>query len=352
MHPHPASPTTAAPGPVLVYGASGHTGRFVCEELRRRGVPFVLGGRDTQRLSALAGSPGALDARAAPIDDPAALRQAFAGVAAVINCAGPFLDTAEPVCRAALDAGAHYLDVAAEQAAAATLLHGFARQARERHRAVLPASAFYGGLADLLASAAIGSWPSAERVEVAVALDSWHPTRGTRVTGQRNTFARLRIADGALQPVPQPAAQTTWAFAAPFGPQPVVELPFTEMVAMHHHLPVREARSFLMLASLEDVRNPNTPAPVVDAATGRSSQRFQVEVVVQHEGATRRAMAAGQDIYAISAPIIVEAVVRLLDPTQPAHEGGAFTLAQRFDAADFLRALESSGLKVELPAGT
>jgi short subunit dehydrogenase-like uncharacterized protein len=39
----------------------------------------------------------------------------------VVNCAGPFLDTALPVVEAALRAKIPYLDVAAEQAAAQSI---------------------------------------------------------------------------------------------------------------------------------------------------------------------------------------------------------------------------------------
>ena len=44
--------------PVVVYGASGYTGRLICEYLREYSVPFVAAGRDKARiLEALARSP-------------------------------------------------------------------------------------------------------------------------------------------------------------------------------------------------------------------------------------------------------------------------------------------------------
>jgi hypothetical protein len=46
--------------------------------------------------------------------------------------------------------------------------------------------AFYGGLGDLLATEAMERWAAADEICIAVALDSWQPTRGTRLTGQRN----------------------------------------------------------------------------------------------------------------------------------------------------------------------
>src|SRR5207344_3453158 len=37
--------------PVIVYGASGYTGRLVCEYLREYNIPFVAAGRDKARIA-------------------------------------------------------------------------------------------------------------------------------------------------------------------------------------------------------------------------------------------------------------------------------------------------------------
>jgi short subunit dehydrogenase-like uncharacterized protein len=39
---------------VVVYGASGFTGRLICKELARRGIAFSIAGRDVHKLNALA----------------------------------------------------------------------------------------------------------------------------------------------------------------------------------------------------------------------------------------------------------------------------------------------------------
>ena len=138
--------------PVVVYGAYGHTGRFVTAELVRRGLVPVLSGRDAGKLAALGAEYPDLEQRPAAIDDPAALRAALEGVAAVINTAGPFLDTAGALAAAAVRAGVHYLDVSAEQQNVAALHRDLGDAARAAGVAVVPAMAFYGGLADLLAT--------------------------------------------------------------------------------------------------------------------------------------------------------------------------------------------------------
>jgi short subunit dehydrogenase-like uncharacterized protein len=323
---------------VLVYGATGHTGRFVVDELLRRGLTPVLAGRSAVRLAAVAPRHGTLDRRVAGTDEPGLLKQALAGVGAVINCAGPFLDTALPLARAAVEAGAHYLDVTAEQPAVQEIYRELDGPAREAGVTVVPAMAFYGGLADLQVTAALGGASSADEIEVAIGLDRWWPTEGTRATGARNTVVRQVIRGGELTPLADPAPTGTWSYPEPLGDQPVVQLPFSEVVLIDRHVAVGELRSYLNTASLEDLRDSATPPPSAADDTGRSSQQFVSDVVVRRGSDTRRITSSGRDIYAVTAPIVVEGAVRLLNGR---HRGaGAMAPGQAFDAADVLATLE------------
>ncbi len=326
---------------VAVYGAGGHTGRFVVDELQRRAIPVIAVGRDAARL------PAGVPARLATIDDADALDRAFAGAAVVINCAGPFLDTAAPVIAAALRTGAHYLDVTAEQASALATFEQYDAAARAAGVSVIPAAGFYGGLADLLASALIGT-AVVDDIITAVALDHWWPTEGTRKTGERNKVPRVIIDGGQVVPLPLPAASLEWPFAAPHGRQDVVEMPFSEIITLSRHLPARSIRSYLGANALGDVRDAGTSAPTPVDATGRSAQQFAMEVVVTDADGSRRASARGQDIYAVSAPLVVEAAARLRDPAHT--RSGALSLGQAFDARDFLHALSPDPLAVSFAA--
>jgi short subunit dehydrogenase-like uncharacterized protein len=96
------------------------------------------------KLNQLAAAHPGLDVRPATIESPLSLDHALAGASAVINCAGPFLDTASALIEAALRAQIHYLDVTAEQAAVREVFERFSDTARERGITVIPAMAFYG----------------------------------------------------------------------------------------------------------------------------------------------------------------------------------------------------------------
>lgn len=326
---------------IAVYGATGHTGQFVVQEAQRRGLAVVAVGRSAARLDEL--FPSVAARRVAVLDDPLSLEQAFAGCAVVINCAGPFLDTATPVARAALRAGSHYIDVTAEQASAQASFDDLDAPARAAGRVVIPAAGFYGGLADLLASA-LASAGAIDEITVAVALDRWWPTTGTRVTGERNNVPRVVVKGGRFAPLTPSAEVPDWAFSAPLGPQPMVELPFSEIVTLAHHLKAGAIRSLINRSALEDVRNAKTPPPTAVDDSGRSAQRFELGVQLVQDGVTKTASVRGQDIYAVTAPIVIEAALRLLAPSY--RHGGALALAEAVDPVELLRALHGPALDV------
>ncbi|HST61249.1 MAG TPA: saccharopine dehydrogenase NADP-binding domain-containing protein [Longimicrobium sp.] len=345
MQTHGALGGRVSGGRVVVLGAAGHTAAFVVAELRRRGFTPVLAGRDEARLEAVAAAHPGCEVWVASADEPAALDRALAGAAAVVNCAGPFGDTSAPVVEAALRARAHYLDVSAEQAPTIDVFARYGDAARDAGIVVAPSVAFYGALGDLLATAAMGDWPDADAVEIGIALDSWLPTRGTRLTVQQNAGKHVVFADGRLQ-VPGEPRTILWDFAAPAGTQEVTELSTADQVTIPRHLRVREVRAYMTLAPLRDLRDPDTPAPVPADERGRSAQTFQVDVRVRRGGEARRASASGRDIYAVTGPIVAEAVERILDGRH--SRAGVAAAGEIFDAGDFLRALSPEHIELRL----
>ncbi|CAL9332265.1 saccharopine dehydrogenase family protein [Streptomyces sp. enrichment culture] len=339
---------------VAVYGAYGHTGRFVVAALRERGFVPVLSGRDAGRLKELADSAGGLGVRPASVDDAVSLDRALAGTAAVINCAGPFATTAAPVIEAALRAGVPYVDVAAEIEANVDTFTHFADRARAAGTLVVPAMAFYGGLGDLLVTAAMGDdWAEADEAHIAYGLSGWHPTAGTRAAGgvsqRRRGGRRVRYTNGRLEYHDDALPVLEWPFPEPMGTRAVIgEFTMADVVTVPSHLPVPEVRTYMTREAAGELASPDTPAPAAVDEHGRSAQTFVVDVVVRSGGVERRAVARGRDIYAVSAPLAVEAVERVLTGRTRARAVGVASAGRAFDAPDFLRAL-SGHIAVELP---
>jgi hypothetical protein len=350
MTDHRTQPTTT-PARVTVIGAYGHTGRFVVAELLRRGLVPILSGRDPQRLAELGELYPELETRPATVDDPDSLDRALAGAAAVINCAGPFASTAAPVIDAALRAGVPYLDVTAETEVVLDTIAAYGDRAREVGGLVVPAVAFYGGLGDLLATAAVGDWKTVDRIGIAYALSDWRPTNGTRVTGQvssgRRAGQRILYTDGRLQTRAGAAPLAEWTFPDPIGTRPVVgEFTMADSATIPTHLSVPHIDTCMTASAVEDLRSADTSGPVAVDDSGRSAQTFLVEVVAVRDGETRRAVASGQDIYAVTAPLVAEATCRVLaDPHRPS---GVVTVGALTDARDFLTALAPGHLTLDL----
>jgi saccharopine dehydrogenase-like NADP-dependent oxidoreductase len=327
---------------VAVFGAYGHTGRFVVRELRNRGFAPLLSGRDPGKLAALAASHPRLDVRPASVDDPASLDRALAGAAAVVNCAGPFATTAAPVVEAALRAGLPYVDVAAEIEANADTFAHFADRARAAGAVVVPAMAFYGGLGDLLATAAMGDWTTADEVHVAYGLSNWHPTAGTRAAGrvshERRGGRHVRFTEGRLEYHDDAPARLDWPFPDPTGTRSVLGgFTMADVVTIPSHLSVPEVRTYMTVEAARDLSDPDTPAPAAADEHGRSAQTFVVDVVVRSGDRERHAVASGRDIYAVTAPLVVEAVDRVL--TGRTRATGVVSAGAAFEAEDLLRSL-------------
>jgi len=106
--------------PVVVYGASGYTGRLVCEYLREYGIPFIAAGRSAEKLNAamksnVAGIETAKYEVVEVLHTTEALSALFKGASVVLNTVGPFAKFGHEVVEACLAAKCHYTDTTGEQ---------------------------------------------------------------------------------------------------------------------------------------------------------------------------------------------------------------------------------------------
>jgi short subunit dehydrogenase-like uncharacterized protein len=142
---------------VVLYGATGYTGRLVAHELARRGLDRVLSGRDPAKLARLA-DEHRVPVRAVSLDDPDGLRSLLKDARVVINCAGPFTLAGDALVRAAIDTGTHYLDSTGEQTFIQMVFERHGAGAERAGVALVPAAAF-----DYLPGDCIARGPRAAR---------------------------------------------------------------------------------------------------------------------------------------------------------------------------------------------
>lgn len=183
---------------LIIYGAVGYTGRMVCANAMTHGLDFVIAGRvkDDSRLRLLARELG-VEYRLFAADDRTAAQAAMSDIGVLLNCAGPFMHTAEPLMRACLATGIHYLDIAAEMDSY-RLAETLDAEARAAGVMLLPGS---GGSVAMLGSLA---GHAAKRVAAPIRLSiALHVTggfsRGSAISASENVTAQtLHRVDGAL----------------------------------------------------------------------------------------------------------------------------------------------------------
>lgn len=98
---------------LLIYGATGYTGRMIAKQAKDAGLNLVIAGRNKEKLDELAKTLD-VKAHAFALDDAEALPRHLDGITVVLNCAGPFAHTSESLMRACIIQGVHYLDITAE----------------------------------------------------------------------------------------------------------------------------------------------------------------------------------------------------------------------------------------------
>lgn len=98
---------------LMIYGATGYTGRMTAQRAAAAGTPLVLAGREEGKLAALAVHLG-VAYRVFALDDAGVIDRSLGDIGVLLNCAGPFARTADVLMRAAVRNRVHYLDVAAE----------------------------------------------------------------------------------------------------------------------------------------------------------------------------------------------------------------------------------------------
>ncbi|HEV7400343.1 MAG TPA: saccharopine dehydrogenase NADP-binding domain-containing protein [Solirubrobacterales bacterium] len=103
-------------GRIIVFGATGYTGRLVCEQLLARGQLPLLAARDRGRLEALAGELGGLDSAVADVSRPSSVAELVGAGDVLVSTVGPFARWGDAALDAAIGAGAHYVDSTGEPA--------------------------------------------------------------------------------------------------------------------------------------------------------------------------------------------------------------------------------------------
>jgi short subunit dehydrogenase-like uncharacterized protein len=225
----------------MIYGATGYTGSLISREAACKGMRPILAGRTAETLAPLAVDLG-LPHRAFPLDSPDAIANGVIGVHTVLNCAGPFSQTARPLAGACLRAGVHYLDITGE-AAVFDWLAARDAEARDSGVVLLPGVGFDVVPSDCLAVHLKNRLPTATRLTLAF-RSSGRLSRGTALTTlERLVDGGLVRENGILKRVP--AAWKTRRVNFGDGPVPAITIPWGDVATAFHSTGIQNVEVYL-----------------------------------------------------------------------------------------------------------
>jgi short subunit dehydrogenase-like uncharacterized protein len=101
-------------GRIVVFGATGYTGRLVAERLAGAGERPLLAGRSPERLAAMAERLGGLETAQADVTRANSVAALVREGDVLVSTVGPFVKFGEPAVRAAITGRATYLDSTGE----------------------------------------------------------------------------------------------------------------------------------------------------------------------------------------------------------------------------------------------
>jgi short subunit dehydrogenase-like uncharacterized protein len=279
--------------PLLIYGATGHSGGLVVRAAMALGLRPVLGGRDGRKLAAL-GDALRLETRTARLSNATALDAALRDVTVVVNAAGPFSQTAGPIVAACLRNGTHYLDITGEVGVIEALVQ---RGIEARHRGIMimPAIGFDVVPSDCLALHVVGRLPRARRLVLGLrGLSS--VTRASAKTLFEAVDMGLVRRDGRLVRVPLGSRERMFDFGD--GPAPGLNVSWGDLATAYYTTSVPDIETYVEATPLfrTVLAGCRLFGPVLRTAPWQAAMHAWAELLPEHPaGAPAREMVVVAD---------------------------------------------------------
>lgn len=163
---------------ILIYGATGYTGKLFANHLIKSGIQPILAGR-SRKVETL-GKELDCSVRLFSTEDAG---KHLKDVDALVNLAGPFAKTQDGLIKGCIESHTHYLDIAGEVPEVKNA-HQYDEQARKAGIVILPATGFGVVPTDIAARLAC------EQVEMPTHLTILYATRGGASRGTLKTVLK------------------------------------------------------------------------------------------------------------------------------------------------------------------
>lgn len=251
-------------GQLAILGATGYTGRLCAHVAVERGIDVVLAGRNPDKLGALARELGGPRTAVVDVADGTALRALAESSDVLVTTVGPYGLHGRPALLAALDGGAHYIDVSGE-IPFISWVRGHDEAARAAGVTLCPGFGFDGFPGDLLAGLATQQLGEPVR-EARVAYLVRH---GRISAGTFRTIVSLAGAPGTAWTggalVDEPIGTDAWVapYPPPLGERPALSAPLPDVVTLGPSTGAAHARAYMVAPAARVL--PRVAAPLQSA---------------------------------------------------------------------------------------
>ncbi|MDX6689611.1 MAG: hypothetical protein QOG15_1068 [Solirubrobacteraceae bacterium] len=177
-------------GRIVLFGATGYTGELTARALVARGARPLLVARSRERVGALADELGGLDSAVADVARPRSIAKLVEAQDVLVTTVGPFARHGVPAVRAAISAGAHYIDSTGEPTFVRDIFERYGPEAASSGSGLLTAMGYDYVPGNLAAGLALRD--AGERaVRVDVGYFAGAPTGGQISGGTRASAAGM-----------------------------------------------------------------------------------------------------------------------------------------------------------------
>jgi short subunit dehydrogenase-like uncharacterized protein len=335
---------------ILLFGATGYTGRLTAHALSRLGADFAIAGRNEDKLRKLARQIGDPEIRPAESGDLESLVRALDGVRVLLTVVGPFVDLGRTAVDAALREGVHYVDSTGEGEFIRELI-GRNSESEGAGIAMAPAMAFDEVPADVAATLAVDGLNEPELI-LTYAL----PSGGSQGTLRSALGILTSTGQGieAGQPIPVTAGdEQRWApMPAPLGPRLGVAFPLASGYVLPLHLKLSRFRTYVTVRNgrriamkfatplIREIRRTSPGRRIVEQLVSRMPEgpdargreaRWTILAEATDGRGYRNVVLSGRDPYGLSAELLAL---------------GALTMAaDDYDRSGVLAPVEAVGLE-------
>lgn len=293
---------------LMIYGASGYTGRMAAARAKVVGLELVVAGRHEAPLQELATTLG-VEYRVFVLNDPADLEQALEGIDVLLNCAGPFVHTAGPLMAGCLRMGTHYLDIAAElDSYQLSAQHD--REAVDANVMLMPGSG--GSVAMLGSLAARAVEQAAAPVSVRIALHvSGAMSRGSAISASQNLIAQCLMRKGDVLTPRDPAERCDFDFGR--GAVSCFPVTLPDLITIARQTGIGDIETYVHVSGSAFPEAGVDALPEGPTSQERDENRYQAAVdVMDADGTMTRMVLDTVNGYSFTPLAAVEAARRVL----------------------------------------